>query len=86
MSKDNPPTDDTSAASDPAAKPIEENIKSRATWTRLLYMVICCFLISLASFVGTFVVVLGFFWVAFDARKQGWHDKIARTVVIREKS
>jgi len=66
MSNDNPPTDDTSVASDPAGKPIEENIKSRATWTRLLYMVICCFLISLASFVGTFVVVLGFFWVLFS--------------------
>ncbi len=25
---------------------------------------------------------LGFLWVAFDRRKQGWHDKIARTVVI----
>jgi uncharacterized RDD family membrane protein YckC len=22
-------------------------------------------------------------WVAFDARKQGWHDKIASTVVVR---
>jgi uncharacterized RDD family membrane protein YckC len=26
---------------------------------------------------------LGFIWVAFDGRKQGWHDKIAGTVVIR---
>jgi uncharacterized RDD family membrane protein YckC len=25
---------------------------------------------------------LGFIWVAFDKRKQGWHDKIAGTVVI----
>ncbi len=25
---------------------------------------------------------LGFIWVAFDRRKQGWHDKIAGTVVI----
>ena len=24
----------------------------------------------------------GLAWVAFDARKQGWHDKMARTVVI----
>ena len=23
-----------------------------------------------------------FVWVAFDARKQAWHDKMARTVVI----
>jgi uncharacterized RDD family membrane protein YckC len=25
---------------------------------------------------------LGFLWAAVDRRKQGWHDKIARTVVI----
>ena len=26
---------------------------------------------------------LGLLWVAFDRRKQGWHDKLANTVVIR---
>lgn len=26
---------------------------------------------------------LGLIWVAFDKRKQGWHDKVARTAVIR---
>lgn len=26
---------------------------------------------------------LGFFWIAFDGRKQGWHDKIAATLVVR---
>jgi len=29
---------------------------------------------------------LGFLWVAFDGRKQGWHDKIAATLVIRDRS
>ena len=28
---------------------------------------------------------LGFLWVAFDGRKQGWHDKIAATIVIRRR-
>ena len=28
-------------------------------------------------------LMLGFIWVAFDARKQGWHDKLANTVVVR---
>ncbi len=28
---------------------------------------------------------LGFLWVAIDSRKQGWHDKLAGTVVIRTK-
>ena len=29
------------------------------------------------------VGLLGLIWVAFDARKQGWHDKLAGTVVVR---
>jgi uncharacterized RDD family membrane protein YckC len=29
-----------------------------------------------------FTIPLGFIWAAFDQRKQGWHDKIAGTVVI----
>ncbi|MGJ0515759.1 MAG: RDD family protein [Methylomicrobium sp.] len=28
----------------------------------------------------------GIIWVAFDARKQGWHDKLAGTVVVRKKN
>jgi hypothetical protein len=28
------------------------------------------------------VFSLGFIWVAFDPKRQGWHDKIARTLVI----
>ena len=28
---------------------------------------------------------LGFLWVGWDARKQGWHDKIAGTVVVRSR-
>jgi uncharacterized RDD family membrane protein YckC len=33
-------------------------------------------------YVSTIVVCLGYLWIAFDARKQSWHDKIAGTVVI----
>jgi len=29
---------------------------------------------------------LGFLWIAFDSKKQGWHDKLAGTVVIRPKN
>lgn len=28
---------------------------------------------------------LGVMWVGWDSRKQGWHDKLARTVVIRSR-
>lgn len=38
-----------------------------------------------AYLVSILPLLLGFIWVAFDARKQGWHDKLAGTVVIRQK-
>ena len=38
-----------------------------------------------AYFVSTLPLCLGFLWVAWDKKKQGWHDKIARTVIVREK-
>ncbi|MGB6452763.1 MAG: RDD family protein [Steroidobacteraceae bacterium] len=34
-------------------------------------------------FISTLPLCLGFVWVGLDPRKQGWHDKIARTVVVR---
>jgi uncharacterized RDD family membrane protein YckC len=42
---------------------------------------------SILRYVGYFIsqlpLFLGFIWIAFDSRKQGWHDKIAGTVVVR---
>ncbi len=32
------------------------------------------------------IFCLGFIWIAFDKRKQGWHDKLAGTVVVRHKN
>ncbi len=32
------------------------------------------------------VCYLGFIWIAIDGKKQGWHDKIAGTVVVRVKN
>lgn len=40
----------------------------------------------LGYFVSSFPLGLGLVWVAFDRRKQGWHDKLAKTVVIREQA
>lgn len=37
----------------------------------------------LGYFVSTIPLGLGLMWVGWDARKQGWHDKLASTVVIR---
>lgn len=43
----------------------------------------------ITRYLGYFIAVLplglGILWVAFDERKQGWHDKLASTVVIDSK-
>lgn len=36
-------------------------------------------------YLSTIGLFLGFIWVGIDARKQGWHDKLAGTVVVRRK-
>ena len=49
---------------------------------------------SLAQLIGRYVgyyvsaipLMIGIIWVAFDGRKQGWHDKMANTVVIRKRA
>jgi uncharacterized RDD family membrane protein YckC len=44
-----------------------------------------CIIRYLAYIPSTLVLFLGFIWAAFDGKKQGWHDKIAGTVVVRSK-
>ncbi len=43
----------------------------------------------LVRFLGYFLAALplgaGLLWIIFDPRKQGWHDKLAHTVVMRVK-
>jgi uncharacterized RDD family membrane protein YckC len=39
----------------------------------------------LGYYVSTIPLGLGLLWVAFDPRKQGWHDKLAGTVVVRSR-
>lgn len=38
---------------------------------------------GLAAAFSLMVLFLGFLWIAWDPEKQGWHDRIAGTVVIR---
>ncbi len=40
----------------------------------------------LAYFVSGIPLGLGLIWVGIDKRKQGWHDKLAHTVVVRAKN
>ena len=39
----------------------------------------------LGYYVSAFLLCLGFIWVGIDKRKQGFHDKLARTVVVRDR-
>jgi uncharacterized RDD family membrane protein YckC len=43
----------------------------------------------IGRYIGYFVSILpfciGLIWVGFDRKKQGWHDKLAGTVVVRAK-
>jgi uncharacterized RDD family membrane protein YckC len=34
------------------------------------------------KYLSAFVLMLGFIWIIFDSKKQGWHDKLAGTYVI----
>jgi len=49
---------------------------SRLSWGKAL-------LRYLGYIVSGIVASIGFLWVAFDRKRQGWHDKIAGTYVIR---
>lgn len=37
----------------------------------------------LAYFISILPCMLGILWVAFDKKKQGWHDKLSGTVVVK---
>lgn len=38
---------------------------------------------TVGKMISTLPFGLGFLWVSWDAKKQGWHDKIAGTVVVK---
>ena len=44
---------------------------------------LCCVIRYFAYLVAMIPFGLGFMWVGWDERKQGWHDKIAGTLVIK---
>lgn len=59
------PTVDQVAAEEAESGKIEQNLKSRATWLRLLFMALFGLFICFAGMIGTVIVVIGFFWVLF---------------------
>ena len=39
----------------------------------------------IGKIVSAIVLLLGFIWILFDDKRQGWHDKIAGTVVVKDR-
>ena len=68
MSNTIPPADHVVIEEQGNDQPLEEHLKSRNTWMRLLFMAICYVLVSLAVLVCSVVVVLGFLMVLFTGR------------------
>ena len=55
---------------------IEENLKSRSTWLRLVFMFVFYVLGSVATLVASVVIVLGFLWVLFTGET---NEQLKRT-------
>lgn len=40
---------------------------------------------TIGKIVSAFILFLGFIWILFDGKRQGWHDKIGGTFVVKAK-
>lgn len=69
MSNENPPVDHAIIDDEPSGSAIEENIKSRSTWLRLVFMLVFYAIAILTSAVASVVVVLAFLWVLFTGER-----------------
>jgi len=45
--------------------------------------IVQAFIRYVGLFISFIVIFIGVIWVAFDPNKQGWHDKIAGTYVVK---
>jgi len=69
MSNENPPADHVVVDEERPGNPIEENIKSRSTWLRLVFMLVFYAIGMLTGAVASAVILLGFLWVLFTGEK-----------------
>ncbi len=37
----------------------------------------------IGKFISGIALLLGYVWILIDKRRQGWHDKIAHTLVVK---
>ena len=80
MSDENPPADQVIADDNRSGNPIEENLKSGATWLRLAFMLISVMLLSVTSVVGSLIVILGFFWRLFTGEINRQMQQVGQSI------
>lgn len=80
MTDQNPTADEVVVEDSESGRPIGENLKSKATWIRFLFMVICYMLAGIASFVGTFVIALGFLWLLFTGEVNRQIQQVGQSI------
>ena len=80
MSDENPTADDAYADDNRSGNPLEENLKSRATWLRLAFMLISVMLLGVTSVVGSLIVILGFFWLLFTGEINRQMQQVGQSI------
>lgn len=80
MSDDKPPADHVNEGDGNDGSPIEENIRSRTTWLRLVFIVVFYALAGVASFVASAVIVLGFLWVLFTGEPNVQLQRVGQSI------
>lgn len=58
-------------------KILDEQTGENITWSQAIVRYV-------GYIISMLVLLIGVIWVAFDPKKQGWHDKMAKTVVVKE--
>ena len=77
---DNSPAADGIAEESSSSRPLEDNLKSKNTWMRLVFMLVYYLLISVASIVASVIVVLGFLAVLFTGERNSQLMRAGATV------
>ena len=80
MSDDNPSVDHAMIDDDDKATPIEEHLKSRSTWLRLVFMLVFWVLAGVTTFVASVVIVLGFFWMLFTGETNARLKQVGKSI------
>ncbi len=80
MSDDNPSVDHAMIDDEDKATPIEEHLKSRSTWLRLVFMLVFWVLAGVTTFVASVVIVLGFFWVLFTGETNARLKQVGKSI------